>query len=84
MCAQWGIHLFRILVVYLTPGYPKLSEQAQAFPKHELLGQVLRRLKLGQTFNKVKALCAESWNDKINAIIETPKGSLGLQKTDES
>ncbi|WP_041246337.1 methionine--tRNA ligase [Brumicola nitratireducens] len=77
-----GIHLFRILVVYLTPVMPKLSEQAQAFLNDEFTWASAQELKLGQPINKFKALLQRVEMDKVNAIIEDSKDNLGLPKAD--
>lgn len=77
-----GIHLFRILVVYLTPVMPKLSEQAQAFLNDEFTWASAQELKLGQSINKFKALLQRVEMDKVNAIIEDSKDNLGLPKAD--
>jgi methionyl-tRNA synthetase len=79
-----GIHLFRILVVYLTPVIPKLSEQAQAFLNDEFTWASAQEVKLGHPINKFKALLQRVEMDKVNAIIDDSKDSLGLPKADEA
>jgi methionyl-tRNA synthetase len=78
-----GIHLFRILVIYLTPVIPKLSEQAQAFLNDKFTWDSAQEVKLGHSINKFKALLQRVEMDKVNAIIEDSRGSLGLPKIDE-
>ena len=71
-----GIHLFRILMVYLTPVMPKLSEQAQAFLNDSFNWDSAQDVKLGHSINKFKALLQRVEMDKVNAIIEDSKESL--------
>ena len=78
-----GIHLFRILIVYLTPVMPKLSEQAQVFLNDEFTWASAQEVKLGQPINKFKALLQRVEMDKVNAIIEDSKDNLGLPKSDK-
>ena len=73
-----GIHFFRILVVYLTPVMPKLSEQAQAFLNDEFTWASAQDVKRGQPINKFKALLQRVEMDKVHAIIEDSKDNLGL------
>ena len=78
-----GIHLFRILIVYLTPVMPRLSEQAQVFLNDEFTWASAQEVKLGQPINKFKALLQRVEMDKVNAIIEDSKDNLGLPKSDK-
>jgi methionyl-tRNA synthetase len=71
-----GIHLFRILMVYLTPVLPKLSEQAQAFLNDSFTWDSAQEIKLGHSINKFKALLQRVEMDKVNAIIADSKESL--------
>ncbi|MFT6701899.1 MAG: methionyl-tRNA synthetase [Pseudomonadales bacterium] len=75
-----GIHLFRILVVYLTPVMPKLSEQTQVFLNDEFIWASAQEVKLGEPINKFKALLQRVEMDKVNAIIDDSKDNLGPAK----
>lgn len=76
-----GINLFRILIVYLKPVIPKLAEQSEAFLNDSLDWQSAQRVLTGHDINKFKALMQRVDMDKINAIIEDSKESLGEAKT---
>lgn len=76
-----GINLFRILIVYLKPVIPKLAEQSEAFLNDSLDWQSALRVLTGHDINKFKALMQRVDMDKINAIIEDSKESLGEAKT---
>jgi methionyl-tRNA synthetase len=71
-----GIHLFRILVVYLTPVMPKLSEQAQAFLNDEFTWDSAQEVLRGKPINKFKALLQRVDMDKVNAIIDDSRENL--------
>ena len=79
-----GIHLFRVLVVYLTPVLPKLSEQAQAFLNDEFTWASAQETKVGHPINKFKALLQRVEMEKVNAIIEDSKDNLGTAKTEQA
>lgn len=71
-----GIHLFRILMIYLTPVLPKLSEQAQAFLNDEFTWDGATELKLGHGINKFKAMIARVDLDNIDAMVSASKENL--------
>ncbi|MGB3726549.1 MAG: methionine--tRNA ligase [Glaciecola sp.] len=71
-----GIHLFRILMVYLTPVLPKLSQQAQTFLNDEFTWDSVQEVKLGHSINKFKAMIQRVDLDKVNAMVEASKEHL--------
>lgn len=75
-----GINLFRILIVYLKPVIPKLAEQSEAFLNDSLDWQSAQRVLTNHPINKFKALMQRVDMDKINAIIEDSRESLGETK----
>ncbi len=79
-----GINLFRILVVYLKPVLPKLAEQSEAFLNDSLEWQSAQNVLTNHEINKFKALMQRVDMDKINAIIEDSKESLGEPKKDKA
>ena len=71
-----GIHLFRILMVYLTPILPGLSKDAQAFLNDEFTWDSIQDIKLGHSINKFKAMIQRVDADKVNAMVEASKEHL--------
>ncbi len=71
-----GIHLFRILMVYLTPVVPKLSQDAQAFLNDEFTWDSIQSVKTGHSINKFKAMLQRVDADKVAAIVEASKENL--------
>jgi methionyl-tRNA synthetase len=65
-----GIHLFRILMIYLTPVLPKLSKQSQAFLNDEFTWDSIHDVKTGHEINKFKALLQRVDADKVTAMVE--------------
>ena len=78
-----GIHLFRILMVYLTPAVPKLSEQAQAFLNDEFTWESAQTSLAGKPINKFKAMLQRVEMDKVSAMIDASKESLGSVQKQE-
>jgi methionyl-tRNA synthetase len=76
-----GIHLFRILMIYLTPVLPKLSEQAQAFLNDEFTWAGATEIKLGHDINKFKAMIARVDIDNIDAMVNASKENLQETKS---
>lgn len=71
-----GIHLFRILMVYLTPVVPKLSESAQAFLNDQFTWESIQEVKTGHSINKFKAMLQRVDNDKVSAMVDASKEHL--------
>jgi methionyl-tRNA synthetase len=75
-----GIHLFRILMIYLTPVLPKLSLDAQAFLNDKFTWDAIQDVKLGHSINKFKAMIQRVDADKVAAMIEASKENLQVTK----
>jgi methionyl-tRNA synthetase len=71
-----GIHLFRILMIYLTPVLPKLSTDAEAFLNDEFTWSGIQDVKLGHAINKFKAMIQRVDSDKVALMIEASKENL--------
>ena len=71
-----GIHLFRILMVYLTPVVPKLSADAQSFLNDEFTWESIKEVKKGHSINKFKAMLQRVDADKVSAMVEASKENL--------
>ncbi|MFT4654634.1 MAG: methionyl-tRNA synthetase [Kangiellaceae bacterium] len=75
-----GIHLFRILMIYLTPVLPKLSLDAQTFLNDEFTWNSIQDVKLGHSINKFKAMIQRVDADKVAAMVEASKENLQVIK----
>ena len=75
-----GIHLFRILMIYLTPVLPKLSQDAQVFLNDEFTWASIQEVKLGHSINKFKAMIQRVDSDKVATMIEASKENLKATK----
>ncbi|RUO44067.1 methionine--tRNA ligase [Aliidiomarina taiwanensis] len=71
-----GIHLFRILMVYLKPVTPQLAADAEAFLQDTLTWASIDQVLTGHTINKFKALLQRVDKEKVNTMIEESKESL--------
>lgn len=71
-----GIHLFRILMVYLKPVTPQLAADAEAFLQDTLTWASIDKVLTGHTINKFKALLQRIDKEKVNTMIEDSKESL--------
>ena len=76
-----GINLFRTLMIYLKPVLPKLAESTEAFLNDELLWAGHKTLLTGHKINKFKTLLQRVEMDKINAMTDASKESLGGDAT---
>ncbi|WP_163835020.1 methionine--tRNA ligase [Spartinivicinus ruber] len=69
-----GINLFRLLMIYLKPVTPALSEQAEAYLNiNPLQWKDNKQLLLDHTVNKFKPLMQRVEMDKVNAMVESSK-----------
>lgn len=68
-----GIHLFRLLMIYLTPVVPALSNDAQAFLNDEFTWDSVQQTLTGHPINKFKALMQRVPTEKIEAMLEASK-----------
>ncbi|MFC4699048.1 methionine--tRNA ligase [Glaciecola siphonariae] len=71
-----GIHMFRALMIYLSPVLPKLAEQAQVFLQDEFTWASVKDIKTGHSINKFKAMMQRVEMDKIEAMVEASKENL--------
>lgn len=71
-----GIHLFRILMIYLSPVLPGLAKDAQAFLNDEFTWDGIQEIKLGHSINKFKAMIQRVDADKVAAMVEASKENL--------
>ena len=72
-----GINLFRTLMIYLKPVLPALTESTEGFLNDELLWEGHKTLLTSHKINKFKALLQRVDMDKINAMTDASKESLG-------
>lgn len=72
-----GINLFRTLMIYLKPVLPVLAESTEDFLNDELLWEGHKTLLTSHKINKFKALLQRVDMDKINAMTDASKESLG-------
>ncbi len=72
-----GINLFRTLMIYLKPVLPVLADSTAAFLNDELVWNGHKTLLTSHKINKFKALLQRVDMDKINAMTDASKGSLG-------
>jgi methionyl-tRNA synthetase len=75
-----GIHLFRILMIYLSPVLPKLANDAQTFLNDEFTWDGIQEIKTGHAINKFKALIQRVDADKVAAMVEASKENLQVTK----
>ena len=75
-----GIHMFRALMIYLTPVVPELSKQAQAFLNDEFRWDSASQVLTGHQINKFKALLQRVPMEKIETMIEDSKQAMQAQQ----
>ncbi|MCO4800216.1 MAG: methionine--tRNA ligase [Colwelliaceae bacterium] len=79
-----GINLFRTLMIYLKPVLPVLAESTATFLNDELIWEGHKTLLTSHKINKFKALLQRVDMDKINAMTDASKESLGTSSTDKA
>ena len=80
-----GLNLFRILVTYLKPVLPKLTEQSEAFLNIEPLGwNSIKQPLTAHTINKFKPLMTRIENDQISAMVEASKETITKTENQQS
>lgn len=72
-----GINLFRILMTYLKPVLPALAEKTESFLNDTLLWEGHKTLLTNHKINKFKALMQRIDIEKVMAMTEASKESLG-------
>ncbi|RRZ94588.1 methionine--tRNA ligase [Erwinia sp. 198] len=68
-----GINMFRVLMTWLKPVLPSLSERAEAFLNQELSWDGIAQPLRDHTLSTFKALYNRVEMDKVNALIEASK-----------
>jgi methionyl-tRNA synthetase len=78
-----GIHLFRILTIYLQPVLPNLADKAQAFLNDSYTWDAVQTVLTGHGINKFKAMMQRVEPATIEKIVEASKEDLkaAQQKT---
>ncbi|GAA5217712.1 methionine--tRNA ligase [Corallincola platygyrae] len=71
-----GVHLFRILMVYLKPVLPAMSAQAEEFLNDSLTWESTKVVLIGHSINKFKPLMQRVEMDKVNQMIDASKENL--------
>ncbi|TEW55365.1 methionine--tRNA ligase [Psychromonas sp. RZ22] len=70
-----GINLFRVLMTYLKPIMPKLTERSEAFLDETLTWDSIRTPLAGHKINKFKALFQRIDPKHVDAMVESSKAS---------
>jgi methionyl-tRNA synthetase len=78
-----GINLFRTLMIYLKPVLPVLADSTESFLNDELLWEGHKTILTNHKINKFKALLQRVDMDKINAMTDASKESLGGEAAKE-
>ncbi|UTP72491.1 methionine--tRNA ligase [Alteromonas sp. LMIT006] len=71
-----GIHLFRILAIYLAPVVPNLAQSAEAFLNDTFTWEATSNTLTGHGINKFKAMLQRVDKDKVAAMVEASKENL--------
>ncbi|OON37036.1 methionine--tRNA ligase [Izhakiella australiensis] len=69
-----GINLFRVLMSWLKPVLPSLSERTEAFLQTELSWDSIQQPLLNHTIAPFKALYSRIEMDKVSAMVDASKG----------
>lgn len=75
-----GINLFRILMTYLKPVLPALTERTEAFLNRELAWDTIAQPLLGHQVNTFKALFNRIDLDKVNEMVNSSKEDMATAK----
>ncbi len=73
-----GIHMFRVLSIYLSPVLPDLSQKAQAFLNDEFTWDSAQTTLAGHEINKFKAMLQRVDADKVAAMVDASKENLAV------
>ncbi|CNI18418.1 methionine--tRNA ligase [Yersinia pekkanenii] len=71
-----GINLFRVLMTYLKPVLPSLTERTEAFLNTELTWDSIQQPLLGHQINTFKALFNRMDLDKVNEMVASSKEDM--------
>lgn len=75
-----GINLFRVLMTYLKPVLPSLTERAEAFLNAELSWDTIPQPLLGHQVNAFKALFNRIDLDKVSEMVNASKEDMAAAK----
>ncbi|MGB5856138.1 MAG: methionine--tRNA ligase [Oceanisphaera sp.] len=75
-----GINLFRILMTYLKPVMPKLTERAEAFLNTTLSWDSVHEPLVDHTVNTFSSLFSRMDVDKVAAMVEASKEDLAVEQ----
>jgi len=75
-----GINLFRVLMTYLKPVLPSLTERTEAFLNCELTWDSIQQPLLGHQVNAFKALFNRIDLDKVNEMVSASKEDMAATK----
>jgi len=78
-----GINMFRTLMIYLKPVLPVLADSTAAFLNDELIWEGHKTLLTDHKINKFKAMLQRVDMDKVNAMTDASKESLGGAPAEE-
>jgi methionyl-tRNA synthetase len=76
-----GIHLFRVLAIYLAPVVPQLAASASVFLNDEFAWDAVHKTLSGHAINKFKAMLQRVDKDKVAAMIDASKENLAPKAT---
>ncbi|MFV0548976.1 MAG: methionine--tRNA ligase [Limnobaculum xujianqingii] len=76
LICSMGINMFRVLMTYLKPVLPSLTERAEAFLNKELHWDEIEQPLLDHKVNGFKALFNRIDSDKVDAMVESSKADL--------
>lgn len=71
-----GIHMFRVLAIYLSPVLPELAKSAQTFLNDEFTWNSAKTTLTGHEINKFKAMLQRVDSDKVEKMVEASKENL--------
>ncbi len=71
-----GLHLFRLLMIYLKPVTPELTAHAEQFLNDSFSWASIEQVLTGHRINKFKALLQRVPTESVDAMIEASKESL--------
>lgn len=74
-----GINLFRVLMTYLKPVMPKLTERSEAFLNETLTWASINTPLQGHQINKFKALFQRIDPKQVEAMVESSKASAAAE-----
>ena len=73
-----GIHMFRVLSIYLSPVLPDLSLKAQEFLNDRFVWGSAQTTLTGHSINKFKAMLQRVDSDKVAAMVDASKDHLAV------